>query len=992
MNMNSDVPPHTVHTDSQHRMIGEVISELLSQDLKSVSLIEIYIEIQRAAESRFGEHTVVLMEVGSFFEVYGVDNDEMRIGKPKEVAHMLNLQLTRKNKSIIENSVQNPLLAGFPGASFERYMQRLMQEQQYTVVVIRQRGEPPTVERYLDRILSPGVNFDYATDEHETIMSSVLIDKNKEIYSVGFSAIDIRTGQTNVQEVHGTSEDPTRALDELFGLIHSQHTAELVVTLLSDDIAMYDILQYLEIYNTPPVHTNTHRLRIEYQNELFKKVYRVESQLSPIEYFELEKAPLASEALALLIEFVMEHDVHVVHQLLSPQIIYTNDELYLGNNPLEQLDIISRHTDSPSVLRLLDKTTTSMGRRLLTERLRHPSTSSSVIEQRYNLVESISAVQEELRVHMRNIYDLERLQRRIVIQRLHPFEINFVYESLVAIQQAYAVLPDSALELADADELRGRVAECLSYFTDTFILDETAKVLHTQIQDSFFQAGINTELDAAVMHARALEAQLAAMQQQIAGLLAEETDNETATDYVQVKQLDKEGHYIHLTKNRYYLIKNQLESLTISHNNVETPFSEFKVKVQTNTVKITGGPITELSEELMTVQAKIARLTRAVYKEQLTYCAQQYADMLQHIATMIARVDVALSTATVAAQYNYVRPQLLPYTDAEGQQLELEQLRHPLVEVHEERGIYVPNNIALKANETRGVLLYGINSSGKSSLMKSVGIAVVLAQAGLYVPASAMRFTPFTELFTRVVARDHFEKGLSSFAVEMMEMRNIFNRCTNRSLILGDEISHGTETISAISIVSAAVLRLEEMGALFICTTHLHELEQIPAMQQLHSVRCMHLAVHYDEAKDSLVFDRVLQDGSGSSIYGLEFARSLHMDEQFIATALDIRKQLIDSYDDVERLKEKKTSKYNKDLYLMSCAVCGNQVDDVHHIRPQQEAKADGRIDHFHKDHKYNLIPLCKKCHNDAHRGALHIHGFKMTSKGLQLEFTTTAE
>lgn len=973
------------------QLIGEEMNAVLQQDLKSVSLIEVYLELQRIAERRFGENAVVIMEVGSFFEVYGVDNDEMTLGKPKEIAHILNLQLTRKNKSILENSVSNPMLAGFPGASFERYVNRLMQEQKYTVVVVRQRGIPPKVERYVDRVLSPGVNFDYALDQAEPRMTSLVVDSNNGVYSVGLASIDIRTGTTQVHEMHGTSEDPSKALDETFRLIRD-NCAELLVTLASekDEIDMHEVLQYLEIYDTPPVHKNAQRLRIEYQNELFKTVYGVESQLSPVEYLELERQPLASESLALLIEFVMEHDVHVLQQLEKPELSNPEDELYLGNNPLEQLDIISRHKDQPTVLQLVDKTGTSMGRRLLLERLRRPSTNREQIMERYGLVESVRSLEEQLRPIIRSIYDLDRLQRRVAVQRLHPLEVNFLHDSLASIDELLGHLPAQALELLDAQSVQAAAAECREYIHKTYALNETAKVLSVQIQDCFFQRGVDADLDKLVKEATALEEQLASLQQQIAAVLAEETDKEDATEYVSVRQLDKEGHYVHLTKNRYHLIKDQLQQLVLTHADEEIPFTDLAVKVQTSNVKITGGPISELSDQLMTVQTKIARQTRAVYAEQLQRMGRDFGELLKQISMLVARIDVALSTARVAYEHQYVQPEILEYSAETGQQLHLNQVRHPLVEIHEERGIYVPNDVVLEREATRGVLLYGINSSGKSSLMKSIGICVVLAQAGMYVPANSMRFTLFNELFTRVVARDHFEKGLSSFAVEMMEMKNVFNRASERSLVLGDEISHGTETISAISIVSGAVLRLEEMGALFVCTTHLHELDDIEELQNLEHVESMHLAVHYDEEQDLMVFDRKLQEGSGSSIYGLEFARSLHMDPSFIKKAMDIRKRLIDSYDDVERLQQKQTTKYNKDVYLTSCAVCASPVEDVHHIRHQQEADHKGRIDHFDKDHKYNLIPLCKECHMKAHHGTLEIKGFKMTSKGMQLEFEDT--
>ena len=143
-------------------MLSSEIDKLLDQ--KNRLLTEIYFDLQRHFEEKYGDDTVVFMEIGTFFEVYEINNDEEQIGKAKEIAELLNIQLTKKNKSIIENSAKNPLLAGVPAVSFERYLNRLIQEQKYTVVVVRQRGKPPKITRYISQIISPGTNFDYTID------------------------------------------------------------------------------------------------------------------------------------------------------------------------------------------------------------------------------------------------------------------------------------------------------------------------------------------------------------------------------------------------------------------------------------------------------------------------------------------------------------------------------------------------------------------------------------------------------------------------------------------------------------------------------------------------------------------------------------------------------------------------------------------------------------------------------------------------------------
>ncbi|HHH72535.1 MAG TPA: DUF968 domain-containing protein, partial [Sulfuricurvum sp.] len=289
-------------------------------------------------------------------------------------------------------------------------------------------------------------------------------------------------------------------------------------------------------------------------------------------------------------------------------------------------------------------------------------------------------------------------------------------------------------------------------------------------------------------------------------------------------------------------------------------------------------------------------------------------------------------------------------------------------------------------HDVNGVLLYGINSSGKSSLMKSIGLAVLMAQSGFFVPASSMKFSLFESIFTRIVSRDNLQKGLSTFAVEMLELKNIFNRAGTRSLVLGDEISHGTETLSGVAIVASAIMKLAKTRSLFLFATHLHQLASMQELRRLENVVDLHLSVEYDEAQDRLVFNRVLQPGSGSSVYGLEFARSLHMDPEFLDSANHIRKRLSNDFDELELLVKKRTSKYNKELYVTTCVICGAKAEDVHHIAEQGRADARGFIGHVPVNHRHNLVPLCREHHREIHEGKLKVKGFVMTSNGLELD------
>jgi len=964
------------------------------------SLIEGYLDLQEFFEKKYGKNTIVLIEVGSFFEVYGVDNKEETVGKPKEVAEMLNLQLTRRSKSIPENSRKNPLLAGFPIASFDRYVNKITSENKYTLVIIKQRGIPPKITRYVDSILSPGVNFEYRNDHDDNYLTSLAIDQNAGIYSVGYSAIDVSTGKTLLLELHGSKDDHSYALDEVFSLLHKNKTSEIILSPKNNDINIDEILEYLELEHEQNLKIIEKKLSVTYQNELFSKTYIIKSFLSPIEFLDLERKPLTSESLAHLIEFIIEHDYKTIENLSEPTHLENAKYLYLGNNPLEQLSILSRNKQEYTVFDLVNKTNTPIGKRLLKNRLACPITNKNEIEKRYKLAEKLIPHTDFITGKLRSIYDLERLKRRIQTSRLHPFEINFLFDSFEATLEISEYLKSEQIntEGSELENKQNEIGELVKQIQNHFNLEKTNKVTIGDIADSLFPKGYNASMDALLEEKEMLESKLECIRDAFLNFL-EEITGKREESFIAIKELDKEGHYLNLTKSRYALIEHCFAEKHIVLEEKVYPLSLFKRKVQTTNVKITAEVIDEISEDLTNLKKKIKALSRELYIEELESLSNKYTEIIDFCSKKIAEIDVAISTGKLKSEYNFCVPNLLPL-DSEEKILEIESLRHPLIEKLEDRGIYIPNDVYFgdakffenKENYTEGkningVLLYGINSSGKSSLMKSIGIAVVLAQAGLFVPAKSLRMRPFTELFTRIIAKDNLERGLSSFAVEMVELKNIFTRSTENSLILGDEISHGTETLSAISIVSATIERLLEKNTFFLFTTHLHQLQNLKAIKNAKNLKHLHMKVHYDKDKDALVFDRKLQEGSGSSIYGLEFAQSLHMDKKFLDKALKTRKNLAGDYEELELLTSKQKSKYNKNLFLTSCAICKAKVEDTHHIKPQEIADEFGHIDHHHKNHKFNLLPICKNCHDKIHKGKLHVNGFIMTSKGLELGY-----
>jgi DNA mismatch repair protein MutS len=210
-------------------------------------------------------------------------------------------------------------------------------------------------------------------------------------------------------------------------------------------------------------------------------------------------------------------------------------------------------------------------------------------------------------------------------------------------------------------------------------------------------------------------------------------------------------------------------------------------------------------------------------------------------------------------------------------------------------------------------------------------------------------------------------------------------RANENSLVLGDELCAGTESISALSIFSSSVIKMEERKTSFIFATHLHELCNIPRVMALDRVKMFHLKVIFNQETDMLIYDRKLEPGNGPAMYGLEVCRAMKMEPDFLLISEEIRKDLMGVK---QRVLDLKQSKYNAKVFVHVCEICGKDAEDVHHIKFQCTADMNKMIDGaIQKDTKSNLVPLCKDCHNSVHHGGIDIFGFKMTSNGVALDW-----
>ena len=352
---------------------------------------------------------------------------------------------------------------------------------------------------------------------------------------------------------------------------------------------------------------------------------------------------------------------------------------------------------------------------------------------------------------------------------------------------------------------------------------------------------------------------------------------------------------------------------------------------------------------------------------------------IKTIVEFIGLIDITQTRCYNAEKYNYCKPIIksnstdnsINSTEFTKSFVDFEKLRHPLIEHLNNDELYVTNCLSMGLDNT-GLLLYGTNAVGKTSFIKAIGLSIIMAQAGLFVPSEKFEYSVYKSIYTRILGNDNLFKGLSTFAVEMTELRSILKNANEYSLVLGDELCSGTESTSALSIFTAGVKYLSNKKVSFIFATHFHEIIKYSEIKEIKSLKLLHMSIIYDREKDRLVYDRKIKDGPGNNMYGLEVCKALNLPDDFLELAHDIRNKYNDSTqnDTSGLLINNKTSKYNANKIKGICEICNeNMGSEVHHLIYQKDCN-DNNSTMYNKsikNHKANLINICEECHNKLH-------------------------
>ena len=950
----------------------------------------------------YGPKTVILMLVGKFYECYAVINETIQIGADlNKISDILNIQIARRNKKIKEITYDNFLMAGFPEIALIKYRNILLNHG-YTIVMVNQISAPPNPERAVTEIISPSTIIDTFNNEDSHHLLSLYINiypaaHNKKIYCIGVSAINISTGKNYVHRIQSTMNDNKLWKDEAYRILHYYNPSELIIHYPENEVSLtIDEISQLWSIDPQKIHLNLidskQYLKPSYQNMFLKKIFQNTNTLSPIEYlgFEMEKEITLSYI--YMLQFIYEHKIENIQNIQLPMMKENNDFLILTHNCIHQLYVTESKEHSSeqynSLLSIVNKCNTAIGRRLCKERILYPILDESKLNERYKTVEDFQQnsndkpIYELCRSYLKKIIDIEKLHRRMGLQIIHPYEFNSLHVSYQYIQKIHELLiellPDFSKSFLITHQ---KMDEYMNRYTTLFDMNEIEKWSLDKIETSVFNPTIYPEIDELNNQIKNKKAYLDCICRKLSSYIDKK-------EVVKLDCNDKYGWYIHMTKNRAKILSKSFQNLQqkliqFKHTNgkvfLSLDVADIKLVTRASDIFVDVPYISTLSNELFTHTRKLQSLTKEKYLQNIEKLYSEYDATMNEIVNYVGLVDLNSNNAKISIENGYCRPTIL--NQGNESYIDAKDIRHPIVEKIQTDIPYVPNDVQLCKD---GILLYGTNACGKSTFMKSIGLTIILAQAGFYVPCSSFTYYPYTQLFTRILNNDNIFRGQSSFAIEMSELRSILLRANERSLVLGDELCSGTENISALSIVAAGLKTLGDMKCSFIFTSHLHQLMDISLIRDIQNLHIYHLKIIYDQEKDLLIYDRKLEKGSGPAIYGLEVCKAMDLGNEFISLARSIQLTITDS---THNLLNDKQSNYNKDIVMDQCQVCFKKSEHTHHIQEQNEADANGMIHHYHKNTKHNLVPLCETCHHKVHNENLRIYGYHKTNEGIHLKY-----
>jgi len=777
---------------------------------------------------------VLLYRMGDFYEMF---DDDAKIA-----SKVLGLTLTSRNHGGAENTP----LAGFPYHALDRYAHRLVKAG-YKIAVCEQTEDPKAAKGIVKRDIVEVITAGTATEGSiiEDKANNFILAASRAGGRIGIAVCDLSTGQFEVEEL---SENEIG--HELVRINPSEIVAvkgeEGFFRKVSADQYQKAVISPYDPWKFSP--------------DTAVSALKEHFQVASLNGWGLEGQDLSICAAGGLLLYLKEQKKNDLRHISAITRRDRSEWAELDPSTIRNLELLKPlHTDEVdgTLVSVLDKTSTSMGSRLLKRLITRPLKELIAIQERLAAVEWLKKdafARGEIGLVLKRVADIERLIGRVTFERANG-------RDLWALKNSFEMFPLLLRNLKETTvPLLSKAASALAEFEP--LAKKISGTLvdnppHSVREGGIIRPGVSQELDGirdGAVHGR-----------QWIARLQESERSRTGISSLKVSFNKVFGYYIEVSKANQSLV----------------PADYIRKQTLVNGERFITPELKEMETKILGAEERLGALEYELFVELRTSVAAE-CGRIQKAAEAIAALDVFVSLAQVAAEYNYCRPVL-----AEGADLVIRDGRHPVVERMVPGGEFVPNDTEMMKNESQILLITGPNMAGKSTYLRQNALICIMAQIGSFVPASFAQIGIVDKFFTRVGATDRLARGLSTFLVEMIEVANILNNTTDKSLVLLDEVGRGTSTFDGISIAWAVAEYLHETASRksrTLFATHYHELTEMALMFP----RIKNLHIKVKEWNDQIIFLRKIDAGSCDHSYGIQVARLAGVPRKVIARAREI--------------------------------------------------------------------------------------------------------
>ena len=785
---------------------------------------------------------VLFFRLGDFYEMFF--DDAQKISKELE------LTLTGRDCGLEERAP----MCGVPYHSAESYISRLIKKG-YKVAICEQMEDPATakgmVRREVIRVVTPG-----------TVVESAMLDEGSNnyitsIYSAekgyGLAFSDITTGEILLCDITDNGVD--RLLNEL---------GKICPTEVIYNAALAEQKE-IGTFLKERIHCTANLLpddQFDYQAACKKLTEHFHADT--IGELGLTGLLYGIPAAAALLSYVQQTNPATANRIISinryQETQFMNLDLGSRRN-LELIETMRTREKRGTLLWVLDRTQTAMGKRLLRSYIEQPLVNAAAINKRLNAVQELfedTIFRQEIREILSKIPDFERLMTRVIYGSVSPRE-------LIALQQGLLLLPQLRILLQKFQS---------TYLREVYFLieplDDLVQSILAAINDNppallkdggVIRTGFNAQLDE-------LREIFLNAKEYIAKIEQQEREK-TGIRNLKIGFNKVFGYYIEISKSNASL----------------APESYIRKQTLVNGERFITQELKELEEKILGAGEKITQLEAYLYNQICSVVASQL-HKIQSISSGIAKLDVYANFAHIAVEYGYCRPDV----DLSGE-ISIEEGRHPVVEQLLDGRGFVANNTFLNGESDRVAIITGPNMAGKSTYMRQTALIVLMAQTGCFVPAKRAHIGVVDGIYTRVGASDDLASGQSTFMVEMNEVAYILKNATANSLLILDEIGRGTSTFDGMSIARAVVEHIadpKKLGAKSLFATHYHELTELE--EQISGVKNYNVAVI--KKGFEITFLRRIVPGGADDSYGIEVSRLAGIPDSIIKRAHTILQSL----------------------------------------------------------------------------------------------------